>query len=310
MRVFIHRLLFFIIPCLLGISSVYLIDLPRYYAYYYTKNDGCSITWIYDRIYNNPKPIDIAFIGTSHTGCGINDGYLDSLMPNENVVNLAYCQGGRSIQHSVLTDILDKHRPKKVILEVRQEEDFTSHRDFGYIGRLPAVFGAPLIGNKKYAHDVYKSFQVRYMYFQDRLMHTLPEEPTYKYHVDYYNLNLFKNSAPVEDLTKHYQQRLSQVQSFNDGFIRNWRLMYPYHYLEQIKSLCEKHSIELIFIYIPSFGMAAEKPFNLTEYEKYGRVINPPRDLFNNPKEWTDTEHFNARGSRRFSHWLSNELEK
>ncbi|HAW51081.1 MAG TPA: hypothetical protein DCX54_01955 [Flavobacteriales bacterium] len=166
-----------------------------------------------------------------------------------------------------------------------------------------------MIGNRKYLLDVYKAFQVRYMYFQDNLLQILPKEPNNKKHFDYYsNLTVFKMVADGEDLKEHYNQQLSKALSVNYGFIRNWKLMYPFHYLNRIKTLCEKHDIELIFLYIPSFGMAAEKPLNLAEYQKYGRVILPPKNLFNNPGEWADNEHLNFNGSHRFTRWLANEL--
>ncbi|MEQ8325466.1 MAG: hypothetical protein RIC15_12635 [Vicingaceae bacterium] len=310
MKTLRNRLLVLIVALAFALGLMFTVELPRYYHYYYTLNDGCNITWIHDRIFENPRAIDIAFLGTSHTGCAVNDGYLDSLIGDENVVNLSYCQGGRNIQFTVLKDILLKHKPSAIYLEVRMEEDFTSHRDFGTVGYLNDVFHAPILANKKYPVDVYKAFLVRYMYFQDRLMGVLPEPPKQMRYIDYSNLPIFKSKAKSDELQAHLKKELDKKEKFKKSIARDWRLKLPRFYLDQIANLCKRHDVELRFLYIPSFGMASEVPFNQQFYIASGKLLIPPRKFFENPDLWMDTEHFNAHGSRLFSTWLATQIEQ
>ena len=53
--------------------------------------------WIYDRIVKNETPIDIAFIGSSHTMHAVNDKSLTENSHGKNITNLGYCRFGRNL---------------------------------------------------------------------------------------------------------------------------------------------------------------------------------------------------------------------
>ena len=190
------------------------------------------------------------------------------------------------------------------------DEDFSSHRDFGTVGYLGDVLSAPFLINANYTKDLYKAFQVRYMYFQDGIMDVLSEQPHFKKHLNYSHLSLFDKIAPLSDLEKHLAYRKEQVKALNPGPIRDYRLRFPKYYLEKIAELCRKNNVRLIFLYIPSYGMVSEEPFEIDYYRNMADLLLPPPPLFRDPKLWMDTEHFNAMGARKFSAWLAAELGK
>ena len=111
---------FLVILSFLGIPFlglvIYLLQMPvdKAFGYSFTNNVDCNTSWIYYRIFENENPVDIAFIGTSHTGCGINDSLLTRKLSEGSrpiqVANLAYCTKGRNMQKAVMKDLLEQKK--------------------------------------------------------------------------------------------------------------------------------------------------------------------------------------------------------
>ena len=76
--------------------------------------------WIYDRIYTNPNPVDIAFVGSSHTINGVDDKLINSKIQGKQVTNFGYCRPGRNLDYLMVRDLIEKKHPELIILEMRE----------------------------------------------------------------------------------------------------------------------------------------------------------------------------------------------
>lgn len=126
MKKFIKHIIAFSIPFVLGIIVLFVLPVDKKFSYQFVKGE-CNNTasWIYYRVFENEKSIDIAFSGASHFGCGI----MDELIEKEvnvnsakklNVANLGYCRGGRDIQFVILKTSLSTKNQKYFLLKLRK----------------------------------------------------------------------------------------------------------------------------------------------------------------------------------------------
>ena len=90
MKRFIKNILILIIPFLVGVLLIFKAPYSKEFAYSFRKNVDCNTSWIYYRLFQNNKPIDVAFMGTSHTGCGINDSLIERLVNIKTIRILLY----------------------------------------------------------------------------------------------------------------------------------------------------------------------------------------------------------------------------
>src|ERR1043165_6404660 len=101
--------LFFMIPIVVLVFILFILPYDRKFAYLSKNNLDCNTSWIYHRLFENKNNIDIAFLGSSHTGCGVDDGQIEKnidsvTQSNLKVANLAYCGGGRNIDYVLIND--------------------------------------------------------------------------------------------------------------------------------------------------------------------------------------------------------------
>src|SRR6478609_8139791 len=75
-----NMLLSFLASLLLTMMFIALLPVPDQVRYESLSDDATRIREIHERIVANPKPIDVAFIGTSHTWNGASDSEIESLL--------------------------------------------------------------------------------------------------------------------------------------------------------------------------------------------------------------------------------------
>src|SRR6476661_964112 len=100
MKKFILHILLFLLPIVAGWVMVVSQSIDKKRAYHYLTEDGEGRgAWMYRRIYESKEPIDIAFLGSSHTINGINDTLINQLLRDsgstKTTCNLGYCRLGR-----------------------------------------------------------------------------------------------------------------------------------------------------------------------------------------------------------------------
>ena len=139
------------------------------------------------------------------------------------------------------------------------------------------------------------------------------EEPLYEKKTYAIDDNAFghASSKAIADpniLEEFRQRRIEKENNPENAIARTLNLRYPRSYLEKINQLCELHEVELLFLYIPAYGAISYSPKELQTYEKYGPVLMPPSDIFENKNHWADEIHINNVGSEANSFWFANEF--
>ena len=261
--------------------------------------------WIYDRIQNNSKPVDIAFLGSSQTINGINDKLIETEMNKTglSVVNFGYCRLGKNLIYVLLKEIVKTKHPKYVIIEIKGDEDRYSHPVFPYIADTRDVVLANPFFNRDLLGDMYLHFFYKMDLIQEKLFR---EAENTDIRTDDFGFASSADTATAEVLEK-YSNRCAPKPALSK-LERNFHMHFPRVYLKKIHKLCEKNRIELYFLYIPVYCTCNQQPRELNTYTKYGKVIIPPCEIFNNPSVWHDENHLNQAGADEFSLWLSKVL--
>jgi hypothetical protein len=109
--------------------------------------------WIYERIHNDPTPIDIVVIGSSRTGAGIDARRLGA-ETGRHVVNFSLPEAGRNINYAIIDEMLKTKTPKMILLGVTEKPSRTGHSTFRYLAPAPMLLDPGYVGNINYLSDL------------------------------------------------------------------------------------------------------------------------------------------------------------
>ena len=304
------RVLLYLIAFILPIFLLVIIyPVNRRYRYQYLEHDCFNhALWIYDRIYNNPTPVDIAFFGSSHTINGINEGEIEINLTDSNthIANFGYCRLGTDLYYVLLKDLLRKKDPHLVILEVRGDEDWFSHPVFPYLAENSDVYLPKLLVNRKLFHDYYIAFTFKLQLIQDLIFSRTQEAPLRK---NTYGFAATPDTASINILSKAKMRRLKPHKEMT-RLERNFEMKYPRSYLKEFARLCQENNIQLCFLYLPHYAARYKQPLELLTYQKYGKILYPPDSLMHDTNNWGDDEHLNRTGALKMSEWLADALDQ
>jgi len=311
MKLFFKNIITFLALPFLGFVLLFFLEYDRQFAWNFIKGD-CSDYghWIYNRIYNHPKPIDVAFIGSSVTKSSVNDYYAEHWFGKQTALdwhfaNLSFCQFGRNMNYIILKDLFKKRTVKYVVLEIRQDENLGSHPMFPYLADNVSMFETPLFLNHKYFSDWYFAGVSRIEYWKQKLFYEKQEYEQTESEYGHAYWDQIVDSTLLEtvrlgELKLHERQEIPMIRAIN--------MRYPKYYLEKMSQLCKANNVELLFLYTPFYGGIDFLPKELETYRKYGEVFIPPPDVFVNKSHWADKAHINISGAKPNSFWFADEF--
>ncbi|MFH1320995.1 MAG: hypothetical protein ABII90_10130 [Bacteroidota bacterium] len=309
MKKFYQKIALFSMGLALIFLIVALIPIDKRLRYQNLENDCFNQgIWIHDRIFLNPRPIDIAFIGSSHTINGINDELIESNIQGQNlkVANLGYCRLGRNFSYSLVKDILKSKKPKWIIIEVREDEDRYSHPIFPYIADEKDVFLPYLLFNRDFINDYYHAFLYKLQLLQDAACKKDKYVPERK---NNYGFASSQDTASSE-LLNEYKLKRSKPKPKLSQFQKNFYMVYPRRYLKKINTLVKEQHGFILFLYFPSYGSNLDKPLEYDTYKEYGEVLIPPKEIFNDQNNWYNENHLNKTGANALTNWLSEQINR
>jgi hypothetical protein len=303
MKKLYRNILLFLVPLL---ALLLLMPVNQRQKYIGLKHDCFNHgIWIYDRIFNNSKSVDVAFIGSSHTINDIDDRLIENRLAKKfTVANFGYCRLGRNLSYVLLKELLKKKHPQYVFLEIREDEDYFSHPIFPYVASDREVLFPHLLFDARYFSDIWTHFSYKMELLQDALFSNEKETPVRN---NAFGHSAFRDTIAPGVLAKAYLEQNS-VKEKPSKLIRDFHLAFARGYLKAIGSLCEQEKIKLIFLYLPSYGSGLKRPREFATYAKYGKVWWPPSTVFHKKTNWHDTGHLNGEGARELSLWLAKRM--
>lgn len=114
--------------------------------------------WIYERIHFDPTPIDVAFVGPSRVGAGIDAPRLAQALATKglpaHVVNFSLPEEGRNINYAIVEEMLTTKRPKLLVVGVIEKPSRFGHPAYKYIARPGLILDPGYFGNISYFGDL------------------------------------------------------------------------------------------------------------------------------------------------------------
>jgi hypothetical protein len=285
------------------------------------------VKWIYERIHHDPTPIDVAFVGTSHTQSGVDSELVENALAaageRRHVVNFAVPHLGRDIQYLVVKELLASRKVQTLVLEVQQVESRAPHPGFQRLASKAELLQAPVLINTglvenfsrlplrelelhiKTARPAWFGLQAGFdpasyagpHYDDTYLPHGTTKPRTAVYPLAHFAPELAAIRADIagkEALAKRFDSSL---------FEENPLYRYNSHYLREIVALAAHHKVQLVFMYLP-YLQADETPPQLAWFAQRGPVL-VPRAVIGDPALWQNADHLNVYGARVLSPWLA-----
>ena len=286
--------------------------------------------WIYERIHFDRTPIDIAFIGTSHTQSSINSKLVEEALNNngvdQHVVNFAIPHLGRDLHYLLVRELIESRDVKKLVIEVQETEFRAPHPAFQRLADVSDLLSSPLIVNTGYFDNVFRlPLRQSVLYFRTLVDNWTGDTPgsvplTYEgpHWDDTYITHgtdtprLAKHTAeslrePAEILERNRINKLSVAEKFTLPNQRHSLLKrYNYFYLEGLLDLARAKGIEIVFLYLPFFH-GPEQPDSADLFRAYGSILRPI-EILDDPGSWQNADHFNFSGASRLSAWVGQVL--
>lgn len=284
--------------------------------------------WIYERTVLDPTPIDIAFVGTSHTMNGVDAEYMQSIVATggeetPHIVNLAIPNFGRDMHYVISKFLLTNKQVKHLFIEVREIESRDMHPAFHYLADTSDLIDAPLIVNTRYAENLARLpqrqlalfFDTQFPEFFNSKTHQASEQIPEHLDRSLYNPDgsFRARVTPLEELQKA-ERNWNRVQApkmnRDNKFINYLNFNASFTYIEKIAQLAKQHKVELHFVYIPEYG-AQDLPVDMAFYEKLSNVWTFNQDeIFSNTNHWSDHSHLNGNGARALTNALANRISQ
>lgn len=278
-------------------------------AYKALQQDYVKGGWIYNRVAEDKRPVDIAFVGTSHTEGNVNDALIEQGLNDEfqhlfHVANMAIPQHGRNMHYVITKDIFKYKTPSYLILEVKAYESRKSHHLFAQVADIEDVITPDLTINIFALRDLFSS--MRWQVAQ----YLIPQDTGIEEYAQYG----FRNNDPgvsldVQLLEELVEKRKRIVdESYFGGKLDAVEFSLPRKYIRKIIQIAEAKGSKVIFLYLPYYG-ASREPGDIEFYKQYGDVWVPPVEVLGNIEYWKDAGHLNTQGAYTLAPWLINKLE-
>jgi hypothetical protein len=290
------------------------------------------IKWIYERIHFDQTPIDIAFIGTSHTQSGVNSRLIEESLAafgdKRHVVNLAVPHLGRDMNYLVARELLENRKVQTLVVEVQYMEARAPHPGFQRLATVRDILTEPLFVNVGVADNLArlpmrqlelfaKTVRPGWFGLQAEFANDTYEGPhyddTYLSHGTDKPRTSVNQRAHFEEELGRIQQDIVQKQALArrmDFAMLSENPLYRVNdiYLKMLLDLAERRSVKVVFMYLPHLD-AQPAPDRSVWFAQRGEVL-VPADVIGNAGFWQNADHLNFYGANALSTWLATKLHR
>lgn len=298
------------------VAALLFMPYDKKFGYQLFKGDDLVKTrWVHCRLFESDEPIDVAFVGTSHTYFGINDTLIAEELRGQlgediKVANLAFPGRGRNHHLTIIEDLLEQKKPEVIVLEVMEHEARSSHDVSGAIassGQLASILHPT---NLKLVRDVSTYYNTRKRYLQyllgaEEALIECGEAGARSFAVE----DTILTRQQAEKALTHLESVRKPIYLSEDQW--DIEFAFPLSILNRIIDRCEEEGVELIFLYNPYYtAPATPAPYFTAFYKEHGTLLTPPKAIFDNHTYWFDGDHLNARGNTLMSAWVAEQLSE
>lgn len=307
MKLFLKKLVLFLaLP--LGVCTWILFSEPsREYAWNSSPQDCDNRgTWLWNRLYVDTTPVDIAFLGFSHTINGIQDTLIQRLLSEDqttHVLNMGYCRPGYEMYTVIARDLFATKKPRMIVVEINEKMGTASHPMYPYLATNADILSPPSWINQRVPANFYNAFLARLGVQRSEIFDTtwLDFTKTHAHQLSYG----YRGYPGIADPAS-----LRAPDAYTPEPLSAWRkieIVYPREWFTRLAELCRENNVEIVFLYIPTFHDQPVPKEGMDFYPSLGKVLIPP-DILRDQSLWRENDHLNDAGAGKFSAWVAGEL--
>lgn len=271
--------------------------------------------WIYERIHNDPAPIDVAFVGPSRIQQGVNAPRLSEALAARglpsNVVNFALPESGRNINAVVVEEMLKEKRPRLIVLGTTEKPSRFGHSAYKYIAPREELVDPGYLGNLNYLSDLaYLPFRQLRLFAAMLFPDAVGLRPTFE-PASYAGRTVqttgdivlpdgtVKNGtypASAEELARGvHKLEAGNTPPILPRSLADLEFGDEHHYVSRIAAAARAQGVPVVFLMLPYHtgpGRAQEDPF----YARYGDIWSAG-DLADRAELFSDYGHLTSTGA-------------
>ena len=318
---------------LLGVLALCLLPHDPYIRFQQLASESVHylrVKWIYERVHFDQTPIDVAFIGTSHTQSGIDSEHVEAVLRargvDQHVVNFAVPHLGRDLEYLVARELLEHRQIRTLVIEVQQSEARAPHPGFQRLATAGDMLQAPLLINTGVVDNFVRlplrqlDLSLRTAFpawfgLQGQFDVKQYEGPhwndTYRLHgfakarTTVYTRAEFEPELAV--LRKAQAQRAALARKLDLPFMEfNLTSRYNDLYLQEMVELAKRHSVQVVFLYLP-FLDEPGLPQHRAWLERQAKIM-VPTEIIHDSSIWQNADHLNYSGAQKLSAWVADQL--
>lgn len=274
-----------------------------------------NAAWSYERIHFDPRPVDVAIIGSSRSQIGLSApriaASLAALGSPATVANMSVIEDGRNIEWAIVNELFKIKHPRLIIVGINEDYNRWGHPGFKYVASAAALAWppAPFLHNSLYDVTYLPYRQMRLFAASlfpdafglrtrfDRVRYnTLPTDfTTSQVMTDGVLIDMQQPHSPAELRAEMRafaaQQRPSRIPELVTPVTDADNPVY----LTQIARLAAAHGTRLMFVFLPHFeGSTAIEGRGF--YARLGH-IEDYGDLSRDPSLYQSFSHLNHAGA-------------
>jgi hypothetical protein len=302
---------------LLSTSGMILLPHDKYLRYQSLNDHSApNAYWIYERIHDDPTPIDIAFIGSSRTGRSMNTKRLQDDLAlhgvNVQAVNFHVVKTGRNMHYAVAKELLRNRKVKLLVLEMTELEDRKPHPDFIFLADTRDVLLAPLFINARYLADLARLpgrqvdlfLETQWQRHGWRTADFTPppyeganlDRTDYLLTLDGVNHSLEGRHTFEQMEAMRREQEAEITPPVLPASLEWLEYRFPRHYIDRIFEMAARNATKIVFLYLPRYGgPPTPGPYDRL-YARRAGLINP-WSAVQDFRLWGDDSHLNGPGS-------------
>lgn len=280
------------------------------------------IRWVYERIHEDPTPIDVAVLGSSRWGAAVDSPRLEASLARlgrpVTTVNFALPENGRDLQWVILQQLLAAKRPRLLVVGVTEKPSRFGHPAYKYVAPTADVIDPAYFGNLNYlANLAYLPFR-QVKLFAARVFPAVfglaPRPDPARYAGTNITAFAVRNDAGTPIDRDHPLDRAvleAQVRRYERGL--NAPLLSRRFadiefgddrvYLQRMMALARARGIKVVFLFLPYYS----GPSVLQEralYTEFGPILDASF-LARHPEFFADVAHVNRAGASALTDWLA-----
>jgi hypothetical protein len=318
----------FVILCVLSV----LLPHNRYIRYQqFDQSDLFKLRWVYERIHDDPTPIDVAIIGSSRVEAALSAPDLGAALSRKlgrpiHVANLAVPYEGRNLHYIIAKELLASHPETKIILLSVVERADITHPAFRYVADTKDVLRAPWFINHYYAVDA-AFLPYRQMYYFVQSIFPTWFGKSLALRNDYLGTD-WDSTQSFRTPTGRFidrnlvasPQRLASGSAEMKSGLGNgdgywvqpsswYALNAPLEpvYATRLAAMATQCGAHVIFVHLPFYSSIPQQ-YDHAAYERLGPLIDA-QQFSTEPHFYADEGHFNRYGIQKVSPWLSSALD-